>query len=83
MTDRAHRVQDVCERYGVGQHTVLHWIRSGQLRAVNVGRTPGARKPRWRITADALDAFEAARTQSPPPPRARRRKRQDEVICFY
>lgn len=76
-------VRDLCERYGVTVHTVLGWIRSGELRAVNVGRRLGAKKPRWRITVEALEAFEQARTATPPPPRARRRKRPAEVIEFY
>jgi predicted site-specific integrase-resolvase len=47
-------VHDLCERYAVSEHTVLHWINSGQLHAVNVGRRQGAKRPRWRITPDAL-----------------------------
>jgi excisionase family DNA binding protein len=76
-------VRDLCERYGVSEHTALLWIHSGELKAVNVGRRPGAKRPRWRITPEALRAFEAARTAGPPPPRARRRKRPDDVIAFY
>jgi excisionase family DNA binding protein len=76
-------VRDICERYGVTEHTVLGWIRSGELRAVNVGRSPGARKPRWRISQQALTDFEAARTTAPPPPRTRRRQQAAEVIEFY
>jgi excisionase family DNA binding protein len=78
-----YKVQDICERYGVTVHTVLQWIRSGELRAVNVGRRPGARKPRWRITQEALEHFELARTPAPPPPRARRKERPAGVIEFY
>jgi excisionase family DNA binding protein len=77
-------VKNVSERFGVSAHTVLAWIKSGELRAVNVGRRPGARKPRWRITADALAAFEALRSAAPTPPRAqRRRRRRAEVVEFY
>jgi excisionase family DNA binding protein len=76
-------VREICERYGVGEHTVLGWIRSGELRAVNVGRRLGTKKPRWRITQEALDAFEALRTPRPPAPRTRRRKRPADVIEFY
>jgi excisionase family DNA binding protein len=75
-------VRDLCERYHVSVHTVLEWIRSGELRAVNVGRRPGAKKPRWRIPQAALDDFELARTATPPPPRARRKK-LPSVIAFY
>jgi excisionase family DNA binding protein len=79
-----YSVRDLRERYGVSEHTVLQWIRSGELRAINVGRRPGAKKPRWRVTQAALDAFEAARTPTPSAPGARqRRPRPAEVIAFY
>jgi excisionase family DNA binding protein len=76
-------VRDLCDRYGVSEHTVLGWIHSGELRAVNVGRRPGAKKPRWRIPNEALAAFEQLRTPTPPAPRTRLRKRPAEVIEFY
>ena len=78
-----YTVRDLCERYAVSEATVLAWIASGQLRALNVGRSPNSKKPRWRITQAALDAFEAARSVAPPAPRARRRKRNEDVIEFY
>ena len=83
MSERAHSIKELCERFSVGEHTVLAWIRSGELRAINVGRRPGAKKPRWRITAEALASFELVRTHSPPPPRSRRRKQASDVIAFY
>ena len=76
-------VKDLCERYGVGEHTVLGWIRSGELRAINVGRRLDTKKPRWRVTQEALAAFEQMRTPTPPPPRAPRRKRPAGIIEFY
>jgi excisionase family DNA binding protein len=76
-------VRDLCDRYSVSEHTVLMWIKRGDLRAINVGRQPGAKKPRWRVTQAALEAFELARTTSPPPPRVWRRKRPANVIEFY
>jgi excisionase family DNA binding protein len=81
---KALSVQDVCERFGVGVHTVLGWIAAGELKAVNVGRRLGAKKPRWRITAEALEAFEHLRTPTPPPAVSRRRRpRSEDVIDFY
>jgi excisionase family DNA binding protein len=76
-------VHDISERYGVSEHTVLGWINRGEMRAINVGRRIGAGKPRWRVTEEALAAFELARTQTPIPPRVPRRKRPAEVIEFY
>jgi excisionase family DNA binding protein len=77
-----HSVRDLSERYGVTEHTVLAWIHSGELRAVNVGRRPGAKKPRWRIPATAVEAFEQLRAPGPLPRRARRHRPAD-VIPFY
>jgi excisionase family DNA binding protein len=76
-------IRDVCERYGVSEHSVLSWIRNGELTALNVGRTPAGKKPRWRITEQALIEFEALRTPTPPLPRTKRRKRPADVIEFY
>jgi excisionase family DNA binding protein len=56
-------IKDLCERYGVGEHTVLAWIHRGELRAIDVSRKRGGR-PKWRITAEALEAFELSRTPS-------------------
>lgn len=78
-----YTVQDICARYFVSVNTVLGWIARGELRALNVGRKPGAKKPRWRITQEAIDAFELARTPSPPQARAPRRKHPADVIEFY
>jgi excisionase family DNA binding protein len=77
-------VKDLCKRFAVSEGTVLTWIKCGELRAINVGRRPGAQKPRWRITPAALEAFELARTPTPLPPRTRRRKRAETgIIDFY
>jgi excisionase family DNA binding protein len=77
-------VREICNLYRVSEHTVLSWISSGELRAFSVGRKPGAKKPRWRITQEALAAFEALRTPTPPAPRTRRRKQSaDGIIKFY
>jgi hypothetical protein len=73
---------EVAALYRVTEATVLTWIRTGDLKAVNVGRTRAAKKPRWRITAAALAEFEAARTPTPATPRVRRKQRGD-VIEFY
>ncbi len=76
-------VRDVATRYGVDVHTVLHWIDRGELRAVNVARRPGGKRPRWRISEAALHAFETGRAATPAPARRRPRKRQADVIEFY
>ena len=78
-----YTVEDLANRYCVTVHTVLKWIHSGELKAVNVGRTPAGKKPRWRISEQARTEFEAKRTTTPPVPRAKRRNRPEGVIEFY
>lgn len=58
-------IKDLCERFAVGEHTVLGWIHRGEMRAIDVSRKQGGR-PKWRITQEALAAFELLRTPSPP-----------------
>ncbi len=82
-TGRTFTVADLTERYGVSEHTVLGWIRSGELKAFSVGRSPGAKKPRWRVSAEAVESFELRRTPTPPKARARRRRRDVSVIEFF
>ena len=76
-------VHQVADRYVVSKRVVLSWLGSGQLRGINVARHAGAKRPTWRITAEALQAFELSRTPAAAPSRAPRRKRPAEVIEFY
>lgn len=71
----AHTVKDICERYAVTEHTVLAWIHSGDLRAINVAPVHG-RMPKWRIANKALENFEQSRTTYAAPVRTTRRRRQ-------
>lgn len=83
MTMTTYTVRDLSERYGVGPHTVLGWIRNGLLPAINVARA-GSSEPRWRITQEALDSFERLRTQSKPViPQRRSRPAQSDIIQRY
>ena len=75
-------IKDLRERFGVGEHTVLGWIHRGELRAIDVSRNQGGR-PKWRVTPEALEAFELRRTPNPPQPATRRRRTDTSVIEFY
>ena len=54
-----------------------------ELKAVNVGRSAGGKKPRWRITQGALEAFEAARTPTVATRAVHKPGRRAEVVKFY
>jgi len=71
------------KRLGVKAETVISWIRSGELRAIDVARR-NAKRPRYRIPTDAIIAFENGRTASPETRKpAKRRKKQTDVITFF
>lgn len=81
---RALTAGEVATRLGVSRETVCGWIAAGELRALNVSRSKAAKRPTWRITQAALDAFEASRTAAPPAPAPRhRRTKRGDVIEFY
>jgi len=78
----AFTVRQLAERYGVSEDTVTCWIKSGELRALNCGRSPAKKKPRWKILPAAVEAFELSRTVTPPPVPVRRRKRSAEIVEY-
>lgn len=75
---------EVARRYRISAEKVLAWIRSGELRAINVAtRTSG--RPRYRITAEGLADFEERRAAQATPQRqaTRRCRAADDVIEFF
>jgi excisionase family DNA binding protein len=48
--DTYQTVREVAERLKVAEATVRHWIRAGELRAIDIGKG-------WRIADADLDAF--------------------------
>lgn len=78
----ALKVREVAERLRVKPDAILAWIRAGELRAIDVSQRRGKR-PRWRILASALAAFEASRMAQPPATAVRRRKTAPGVIAFF
>jgi excisionase family DNA binding protein len=79
----SYTVAEVAERYAVTVGTVLAWVKGGELRGINVSRSARSKKPRYRVSAEALAAFESARTPTPPAPATRRRRRDGYVPQFY
>ena len=74
---------DIAVSRGINVIKVLTWIRSGELRAVNVATCAG-RLPRWRISPAELEAFDAARAAVPKIPVTRRpRRKNGHVVEFF
>lgn len=61
---------------GIDDETVLAWIHSGQLPAVNVCKKKNGKRPTWRIAeADLGRLLLARRSQTPPAPAPKTSKR--------
>jgi excisionase family DNA binding protein len=61
----------VAKRLGVRSERVLAWIKSGKLKASNLG----TKRPRYRVTQDDLSTFLKEQQTPPKIPRAKRRSR--------
>lgn len=73
---------ELAREWGVSPDKILGWIRSGELRAVNMAQSQSGR-PRYRIDAEAIQDFKAKRANHSPPPQTRRRRRPSGVIEFF
>lgn len=71
---RHYSVAEVAQRLAINETKVGKLIKSGEIVAIDVSYKPGAGRPRWRISPQALAAFEASRSSIPAPPPKPRRK---------
>lgn len=60
MVQRKLTPRQVGRRFGVAAVTVIDWCDKGLMPAVNVA-SPKARRRRWRMSEDDVEAFEARR----------------------
>ncbi len=67
--------------WGVARETVVRWIRSGELPAINVA-APG-RQPRYLIDVEDIRAFELRRRVAHAPEATPRKPRQTLKIPDY
>ena len=74
---------EVAARHGCKVDKVLSWINSKQLIAINAAASRTAKKPRWRIRPEDLEAFERARTTAPKVATVQRRKRAAAPVKSY
>ena len=76
-------VGDIAQSWRVNESKVLGFIKTGELKAVNVATKAGG-LPRWRISPADLEAFAAARSASPQQPVSRRpRRKAGHVVEFF
>jgi len=77
--DRCMTPPALAQRWGCKPSTILTMLRRGELRGFTLGR--GRRRPRWRISPEAVAAYEAGRP--PAPAKTRRRKKDSDLIEFF
>ncbi|NQU23814.1 MAG: helix-turn-helix domain-containing protein [Candidatus Nealsonbacteria bacterium] len=72
----------VAKRYGVKPERILGWIRSGEIRAIDVS-SKGSKRPRFRIDPKDLEVFELRRSVVPAKKPSRRRRQQADVTEYF
>ena len=73
----------LAKRWGCTPETVLALIRAGRLTAFTLS-PPGSKRPRWRITEEAVLAFERGeQSQLVPKADKRQRRRSQPRVEFY
>ncbi|MEM6852908.1 MAG: helix-turn-helix domain-containing protein [Planctomycetota bacterium] len=61
----------VARMMGVNCGKVGTWINTGELEAYNVS---AGKRPRWRVTLEAIEAFRRRRSNTPTQPKPTRRR---------
>jgi hypothetical protein len=77
-----YSVRDLAARWKVCMSKIRSFIQRGELAATNLAGSLGGR-PQWRVSPEAVRAFEARRAGGPPPRPTRRKKTRPGVIDFY
>lgn len=86
MTRAWYSPGDIARERGVRLSKVRVWIARGELVAVNMAEKTGAGlRPRWRVSAEALAAFDLARSSkvTVAPKRKRAVKTSAREVIFF
>lgn len=73
---------ELARRWGIDSHKILGWIRSGELKAIDVSARQGG-KPRFLIDLAEIELFEHRRSTVPTPPIPRRRHTNMHYTEFF
>jgi hypothetical protein len=68
--------------WGIDVQKVLHWVKTGELKAINLATDRNGRA-RYAIDVADIAIFEASRSVQPPPPRVRRRRVDPTIHQFF
>ena len=73
---------ELARAWGIDVQKVLHWVKTGELRAINAATDRNGRA-RYLIDVNDVAVFEASRAVQPPVPRLRRRRVDPSIINFF
>lgn len=71
----------IAEQLGCKVERIIRWIRSGQLRGVNLG--DGLKRPRFKVAPCDLESFLISRAVQPPVKAPRRRRAPEGVTEYF
>ncbi len=74
--------QSLAKRWNTSAESVLNLIRTKKLRAFTLSPA-GSKRPRWKVSADAVAEFEAGQTTTSVAKPQRRQKQPAGIIQFY
>jgi hypothetical protein len=75
-------VRETAAWFRVSGDKIRHWIKTGQLGAINTA-TSLCGRPRFVILPHHLAAFERSRDASPPPKPVRKRQKRLSFVDYY
>jgi hypothetical protein len=82
MSRRWRTPPQLAEELGADPAKIIIEIRAGRLAAIDLA-TPGSKRPRYRISPEAIEAFLASRQVRPPVPKPPRRRRMATATKEY
>ncbi len=71
---------ELAKQWGVSADKIVGFIRSGELRAIDVSSRRGSPRPRFLIDIKDIELFEVNRAVVPPAPKTKRRRKRDTTV---
>lgn len=76
------KIKEIMTLLNVSRDTTERWIKTGQLRAINIAVNSKTDHASWRIPSGAVEEFVQSRSTRPPVPKSTTRHRTPEIVEF-
>ncbi len=70
----------LAKQWGVSADKITGFVKSGELKAIDVSTNRESVRPRYLIDRADIEAFEASRAVVPPAPKTKRRRKRDTTV---